>query len=472
MILFSVGAFAQKDKQGENGGALPKTQQDSLNEVIQIDRIFIVGNKRTKERIIKRELDIYEGQILTKALLQQYVEEDKRKIFNTALFNDVDITVIDLLNGKADVIIRVTERWYFFPVPIFALADRNFTEWWVNQERDFSRVEYGLRLRHYNFRGRNEKVDLTAQFGYTKLFRLFYLIPYIDRQQKVGISFSVDYATNKNLAVNTEGHKLQFLDGEEIMRKMFRAGINLNLRPSFYNFHRFGFWFSNLHVHDTVAIINPDYLMDGNTSQRYIGFTYRFRRDLRDYKSYPLKGFFIEGEVNKYGLGFFGDVDILELNGSFSRYFDLGKKFYFSSNVSFLTSFPEDQPYRNYSGIGFGNNFMRGYEVYVIEGPHFVMNNNSLKKQIFSQVFDISNILGIRQFSKVPISVYLTAFYDHGYVKNYPGYEFNQRFTDTYLYGTGVGIDIVSFYDAVFRWEYSINKAGETGFRLNIHAAF
>ena len=180
----------------------------------------------------------------------------------------------------------------------------------------------------------------------------------------------------------------------------------------------------------------------------------------------------LKGEITKYGLGFYDDVDILQLNGEFSKYFDLGKKFYLASNFAFSATFPEEQPYRNSNGIGFDDRFIRGYEVYVIEGPHFVMNNNSFKWQVFSKVYDISDVMAIREFSKVPISVYLSLFYDQGYVQNYPNYENNSRFTNTYLYGTGVGLDIVTMYDSVIRWEYSINKAGETGFRLNIHAAF
>lgn len=472
LVLTLQGAFSQKNKNGERDTGLTQEQRDSLNVFIQIDRVFVVGNKRTKEKIIRRELDIYEGQTLTKGLLGQYIEEGKRKLFNTGLFNEVEFTVIDLLNGKADVIVRLSERWYFFPAPIFKLADRNFTEWWVNQRRDLGRVEYGVRFRHYNFRGLNEKIDITTQLGFTKLFSLQYIVPYLDKQQKVGASFAVDYATNKNIALNTENHRLQFYDSERVLRRRFRSAAYLDVRPSFYNFHRFGIWFTDTQINDSVALRNPEYLGRGRTEQKYFGLSYRFRRDLRDYRAYPLTGFYIETEINKYGLGVFDDLDILELKGVFSRFLHLGKKYYFSTSASFLASFPEAQPYRNFSGLGFDGRFVRGYEEYVIEGPHLIMNNNSFRKEVFSTVFNLSDVLGVRQFNKMPVAIYLTAFYDHGYVKNYPNYELNKKFTDTYLYGTGLGIDLVTFYDAVFRWEYSINKAGETGFRLNIHAAF
>jgi hypothetical protein len=38
------------------------------------------------------------------------------------------------------------------------------------------------------------------------------------------------------------------------------------------------------------------------------------------------------------------------------------------------------------------------------------------------------------------------------------------------LWGTGVGIDFVTYYDLVIRFEYTINKQGETGFFINLVA--
>ncbi len=471
-FFLSNPGIAQKKNNGKKEDHLSQRQIDSLNQFVEIDRIFIVGNKKTKEKIIRRELDIYDGQVLTKKMLGEFVEEDKNKLNNLSLFTFIEFTVIDLLNGKVDIIIRVSERWYFFPVPIFQLADRNFTEWWVNQHRSLKRVEYGLRLRHFNFRGRNEKVDLTAQFGYTKLFSLAYSIPYIDKQQKVGLSFAAAYSTNKDIAVNTVNHRLNFIRKEDNLRTRFLSSAYLNLRPSFYNFHRLGVWYSNVHIHDTVAMINPDYLLNGKTDQQYVALTYRFRRDLRDYRSYALKGFFIQAEINKIGLGFFGDADIVQLNAMFRKYFDLGKNFYFASNFSLSSTFPEKQPYRNYNGVGFDDNFLRGYEINVIEGQHFIINNNSFKKRIFSRTYDLGETMPIREFSKVPINIYLSLFYDHGIIDNYSDYEQNSRLTNTYLFGGGLGLDVVTMYDSVLRFEYAINKDGQKAFRLNIHAAF
>lgn len=439
---------------------------------VQIDKIFIIGYKKTKEHIIRRELSIYDGQFLIKSELEETLQADKRKLLNTKLFLSVDINIVDLSDEKVDIIIRVAERWYFFPSPIFDLADRNFTEWWVNQNADLSRVDWGIKLRHFNFRGRGETINMTAQLGYTKRFRLYYSIPYVDKSQKIGLSFYGDYATNKNIAYKTTGHRLQFLDAETVLRDRWRGGISLGFRPNFYSSHSFGIHFLSTTITDSVAIENPNYFLDANNHQEYFALTYSFVWDYRDFISYPLSGAYFKLKIEKTGLGIFGDVNILAANARYSKYFDLGGDFYFGSSLTTHISTPSIQPYYNYSGIGFNKEFLRGYEKYVIEGQNYLVNKSTLKRLLFSFETDISDVVKIKQFSKVPFSAYFTLNFDHGYVSNYMGHFENEMFTDRYIYGGGIGIDIISFYDFVMRWEYSMNIEREHALYFNLYAAF
>lgn len=448
------------------------SQNSVINDTVQIDKVFIIGYKKTKEQIIRRELSLSDGQLLSRQELQEAIQADKRKLINTKLFLSVDINIIDLSEEKIDIIIRVSERWYFFPIPILQLADRNFTEWWVNQNADFSRVEWGLKLRHFNFRGRREILSVTAQFGYTKLFRLSYRFPYIDKKQKLGLSFYGDYATNKNVAFKTLTHRQQFMDSEEILRDRWRGGISLGYRPNFYSSHSFGLHYSSINLSDTVVQENPNYFLNASKYQNYVALSYDFVWDFRDFVSYPLSGAYFKATIDKIGLGIYDDVNIFKANAKYSRYFDLGKKFYYGTSFTGHFSTPMEQPYYNYSGVGFGRNFLRGFERYVIEGKNFVTNKNSLRRLLFAFETDISNVMKVKQFSKIPLSAYLTLNFDHGYVVNYQNYSENKLFTDRYIYGGGVGIDIISFYDFVMRWEYSINIEGEHALYFNLYAAF
>jgi len=441
-------------------------------DTIQIDKVFIIGFKKTKESIIRRELTLSDGQVMTKQELDIAIDDDKRRLLNTTLFLSVDASIVELTSSRVDVIYRLAERWYFFPVPIFNLADRNFTEWWVNQNADFSRVEWGLKLRHFNFRGRREVLNLTAQFGYTKLFRIAYSFPYINKNQKLGMSFYSDYATNKNIAYKTINHRQQFLDSEDILRDRWRGGISFGYRPNFYATHTFGLHYSGATVRDTVIQEASNYFLNGSKSQQYFALRYDFRWDLRDFVSYPLSGAYFRLKIDQVGLGIFDDINIFSINIRYSKYFDLGKKFYYGTNFTGHISSPERQPYYNFQSIGTGVDFMRGFERNIIEGQHYAFNKNTIKRELFSVEADVSDVIKWKEFNKIPFAAYITLNFDHGYVYNYPNNEANTLLSNRYIYGGGLGIDIITFYDFVLRWEYSANIEGEHALYFNLFAPF
>jgi hypothetical protein len=61
----------------------------------------------------------------------------------------------------------------------------------------------------------------------------------------------------------------------------------------------------------------------------------------------------------------------------------------------------------------------------------------------------------------------LKTFFDSGYVNNNFTDPENVALSNRYLFGGGVGLDIVTYYDLVLRLEYSINDRGDAGFFVN-----
>ena len=457
----------------------PFSEQDSVKQasLVEIDKIFIIGNRKTKEKIIKREMDIQEGDMVIPDELNAMLEKDKNKILNTNLFLSVNYNVIELSPEKIDIIIRVSERWYLFPIPIFELADRNFNEWWVNQNRDLSRVEYGIKLYNYNTRGMNETLKLIAQFGFTKRFQLSYSFPYIDKAQKIGLNLVGSYAENNNFNYLTIDHKQKDLDelnSTRWLRNVKRFGFDVTYRKSFYNFHEISLDYLDNNIRDTIAQLNPTYFLDGRNRQRFFQLDYSFRRDLRDNNAYPLDGFLVTANASKLGLGIFNDIDQLEFSGSYSKYLDLGKNYYLSGMVGGKTSFPEIQPYNNNNSIGFEPFVLRGYELYVIEGQSYLINKLTFKKLLFSKKQQLHDFIPIKQFQTFPIALYLKTYFDSGYIWNTWSFpeNANNRFTNEFIYGGGVGLDLVTFYDLVIRFEYSYNKAKESGLVIGLMSEF
>jgi len=462
------------------------SSSDSLSSLadrlVYIDNIFLTGNKKTKDRIILRELSFKKGESYPFSVLENLLKLDREKIYNTRLFNTVEVGFIELDITSIDIVVDVTERWYLFPIPIIDIIDRNFNDWWVNQNADLSRIIYGLSLYHFNMRGMNERMTITAQFGYSRRYEFQYDIPYIDQSQRNGLGMFVKYIEYTNLHYNNFDNLRYFIDTDEVtsgdvllqgdlLKTNVFTGINYVRRNSFYTRHRIDLNFSHSQIADTIIALNPNYHGIAGNTQQYFSLSYNFSVDKRDIAAYPLDGYKVEAQVEKLGLGFFNDVDITNIRARYARFITLPKGFYLSNYTSVYLSTPNNQPYSTLQGIGFGNDVVRGYELYVIHGQNYVVNKTSFKKVLLAGNAQMKNF-PLEQFKHVPYAFYLKTYFDIGYAKNTFQYEGNEFLADKLIYGGGLGLDIVTMYDIVIRLEYSVNSIGESGFFFNIISEF
>jgi outer membrane protein assembly factor BamA len=476
VFLSSLFQIQQLSAPANPGPQLPLVADSLQNRVLEINRVIILGNKVTRDRIILRELSLKPGDTISSNRIDNQLVRDRAKIYNLRLFNTVVVRWMefDAMAAKVDLIVEVTERWYIFPQPIFELSDRNFNEWWQNYNHSFKRVNYGLRLYETNFRGRNEKLRFTAQFGFVRKFLLTYSIPNIGALQRSGLIFDISYGEPKNLPYRTEDHKLKFLEGRTTLKTSLAGSITYSFRRSFYETHGFTVEYQNARVADTIPILNPNYYKEGDRYQHLASVSYSFNSEHRDVIAYPMKGYQFGFFVSKTGLGLGMDVNLFETNATFAKHVDLGKGFNFANFSSVYLSTPNNQPYSVYSALGYRRQFLRGYEVYVIEGPQFFLNKSTIKKKIFSRAWTLED-MPLEQFSYVPVALYLKAYFDFGFVNTYDLYKeqnFNTRLSNRLLMGTGIGLDLVTMYDNVFRFEYTFTREGTNGFFFHVKKEF
>lgn len=446
----------------------------SAGKFLHVNRVFITGNRRTRDQIILRELSLKPGDVVFSGDLEALLELDRKKLINTRLFNTVEIRSLELEPLKVDLIIDLNERWYTFPAPVFELADRNFNEWWQNYNHNLRRINFGLRMYQYNMRGRNETLRFHAQFGFQRRVELMYRFPYIDRRQKQGLSVDFMFAETNNVAYKTEDHKYVFLRGDGVLRLSRGGGLSYTYRNSFYQTHGARLEYYRMEVKDTIRELNELYLKGEKNNQQYATISYTFNSDRRDLVAYPLKGHQVIITATRNGLLPADDVRKTEVILNYSKYFDLRKNFYLSNNAVGYASDPKDLSYLNYGVLGLRRQFVRGYEIYVVEGPYFALNKTTLKKLIFSRKYHWAS-MPLDQFRHIPLSIYLKSYADLGYVRNYPDYEelnLNTRLSDKLLSGAGLGLDVVGSYDMVLRFEYTFNAEGENGFFFHLKREF
>ncbi|XOV90894.1 MAG: BamA/TamA family outer membrane protein [Bacteroidota bacterium] len=450
-----------------------KQTLDTLDQTsIKINRIYIIGNKKTKRSIITRELTLHEGDTIAAFRLPVVLQLDRNKVYNTQLFNTVAIEQLRLDSTEIDLMIKVEERWYFYPSLLFELSDRNFNDWWVNRNRDWRRVNYGFKLFQYNFRGRNELLRLIAQFGFETQLQLSYRIPYIEPSQRHGVTLDVGYSERRNMAYQTVDHLPIFLRGKQDLRTAVTGSIIHTYRPSFYTYHYTTFSMYSVNLADTIPELNPNYFKNGATKQQAFRIAYTFTRDFRDNRNYPLSGDFYYLQADKVGLGILGDINIWRFRANYSKYFDLSHGFYLANSVQGMISTPKNQPYNNFTSLGFAPMLVRGYELELIEGYQYFLSKNAFRKRLFRYESDISSVMPLEQFQRIPFVFYANLFFDAGWVNNYPNYQQSSRLTNKLIYGVGLGIDFITINDLTTRFEYSYNAEGDFNFFLNFKAAF
>ena len=458
----------------ESRAAVADHEQADTIPLVKIGRIIIAGNAVTRDRIVLRELSLATGDTLSRSRLDEVLTANRNRLYNLRLFNRVSLEPLELSPGIIDLLVEVQERWYTYPVPLFELSDRNFNDWWQNYRHDLSRVNYGLRLFQYNFRGRNETLRLTARFGFSRRFDLYYHIPNLTRDQKHGLLFEMEYAEPSNLAYRTEDHVLTFLRERKPLRKSNGISVTYSFRKTFYQTHHLELSWDGYRVSDTIRSLNPEYLSGGRSAQHASTIGYRFVSEHRDVIAYPLHGIHFSAGVQRTGLVSTDQVRQTNFWYHFATHHEPAKDLYLSLFSSVSATLPSDQPYALYNGIGYRKQFLRGYEIYVIEGPVYTLNKATLKKRILHRDYVLQGA-PMEQMRYVPLSVYLKTYADLGYVENYPGYKaagINDRLSGKVLAGAGIGLDIVTYYDSVIRFEYSVTSQKTSGFFFHVRKEF
>ena len=151
---------------------------DSLNYTLRIGAVAIGGNKVTKTNIITRELPFNSGDTINIKYLDALALRAQQNIFNTQLFiYDSVQYVVEEVSKTVDFNIKVKERWYIIPTPLFEIQDRNFNQWW--RTKDLFRINYGLALDWNNFTGHRDNLSIIIRRGYSEKYGVSYCLCFI-----------------------------------------------------------------------------------------------------------------------------------------------------------------------------------------------------------------------------------------------------------------------------------------------------
>lgn len=455
LFVCCSGVWAQEivEKPYEEDPVLKKSS-------ITIRDIQVTGNRITKEYIVLREVVLLKGSAYSISDILANIRTSRQNLMNTTLFVDATVNFTRWENDSIDIVVDVKERWYYWPAPVFKPVDRNWNVW-INQYKvSFERVNYGVKFQGKNVTGRNDRINLTLLNGYARQLVFNYYNPYIDKQLKHGLGF--DFAYSKTREVNyitRKNEQFFYKNDDKFIREQFYLGLAYSYRKGSIKRHilRLGMVIDN--VDDTVINLNPKFFNSSSNTTVYPEFQYRYQYLGVDYIPYPTRGHTVEFNFIKKGVG--GPINLWLFNVKAYKHWTLPRKFYFSFGGEATLKLPFDQPFINMPLLGYSDAYLRGLEYYVVDGVAGGFIRNTLRKEIAN--VKLKTGLKSRTYGQIPFRFFLKGYADFGYVHN--KYNTTENiFSNKFLYSTGFGLDIVTIYDIVLRFEYSFNQLNERAF--------
>ncbi len=435
-------------------------------DFVIIDSIKIHGNKKTQRNVILKEIDLHTGDTIGLTQLSDRLNSNEKRLQSIGLFT---LSKINIKNWNTDlnicnIDIAVQENWYAYPYIIFELADRNFNVWRKEQNYSFKRVNYGIAFNHINLTGNNDKLKLKFQSGFTKKYELTYEFPYL--KDKWGISFNVLYSDNKEISYKTVENKPVFFRSPD-ERKIFfqyRTSLGLLHRTNAKTNQIFRAEFLKANVDKVISNdLNPGYFVSGNSTLKYLSLDYLIKYDNTIYPLYPIAGFRLQLNARKEGLGILSTVDNTWVTLYAEKHMNWKNRIILSNRIKVKYNFQHNSlPYFLNYAIGYQDDYITGYQLYVIDGRDFIISNNAIRCRIIDKDIDLGNNLP-RQFKVMNLKLFFRFNLDYGYARD-PDHGKNNFLSNKINYGFGPALDFILFNNITLTSQYGITGFGDKGF--------
>ena len=453
MLLLLIRASAQEEEEVFQNAPI-------LNEArVTIRNVIVHGNKITKRYMVAREIILKSNQSYSVGEVLDGLEKSRQNLMNTSLFVSVHTYFTNWKNDSMDVHAEVAERWYYFPSPYFKPMDRNIQVWARDYNFSLRRVNFGIKFMGENTTGRNDKLNIWLMDGFSRRLALKYYNPFSDPKLRIGWAIDVNQSWNKEIFYKSFNNKQVFYrDPNQYLRKDFYAGTTFSYRKGSINRHYLRTGWRSSSIADTVLRMNKNYLGDGIQAVSYPEIQYTFQHLKINYFPYPTKGSLFVADVLRRGVN--RQMNLTQFVFRYGKFHEFKKKNYFSIVADAHLKAPFKQPYINQYILGYGDQYLRGLQRYVVDG----LAGGTLKATLGRELYSVKVNSGFKSkaYRTIPFKFYAKIHGDVGYV--YSNVNLNEtNLNNKLLYSFGAGLDIVSIYDFVLRIEFTYNQFKQLG---------
>lgn len=416
--LWAISAFAQAASEADT---------------LRIRRFLFVGNDKTREEILRREMKLREGDRFD----ADQLEADRQAIQNLRLFTRVEVHPLPA-DDAVDVLIIVSEQWFLFPYLIL-----------TTNERSWEKLSYGAGVSHHNVAGRNIRLNGSFWLGYNPGGKLSYTNPWIRGTRNLFLQASLysNRISNKNLDLpdfNEQHQGMTLAVGK-------RWGIHTYLSAE-----------AGYRRVETPAGIPAALSKDGVDQLAHVGLKWVY--DHRDLHAYPRNGWFLSMQAADYNLAQFRKYGV-----DLRRYHPLYGGFSLAMRAAASLSAGRLPPYERYF-IGYEER-IRGHFTEQQEGNQRLVGGMELRFPLLAvRYFDLSDGASplAAYMNNLPFGLSGGIFWDTGAMWN----RLEDRRSIAFQHGFGLGLHVHLPYADLVRLEYAFDQKGRPEWILDLYVWF
>ena len=434
-----------------------KNTQDSISVVT------IKGLVRTKEKTIFREINFEPGRKLLSS--DSLIERWELRISSLSLFNEVVCKQV-----HDTLYISVVEEFYYWVYPSGGFADRNFYNW--AKTKQLSRLYFGGDFAFFNLFGLNHTLMLTLVGGYNQVYGLSYELPSSKYSNGWGGKFKSSYSQSHEIWLSTENNRIKLFDLEpDYAQRITNVDVSAFRKINYQNSLELGYSLNYHEISKQASFVNTSFFVFGNKQLSQTGYL-NVTHDSRNQRHYPTKGneMKLNFSLTNQGYEKFNWVEAVSFRWrnflNIDNHHHVATLFYLQYKFGDLT-------YLNSRQLGYNQDYVRGFESYVVDGRGSLMAKIAFRKALFLGKVDLKKIGITENYNKMPLSIWLSLYSDLGKIIEpnafYTGG--NNVLNYQMLRCVGFGIDMLAYYDILTRFDVSKNNIGGWVFNISFRHA-
>lgn len=327
--------------------------------MVYVRNIEVVGNTKSRDKVVRRELTIVEGELFSGSKVRQ----SRERVYALGFFESVTFETEAVGDDEIDLRIRVTER----PTGT-ASAGVGFSS--------IDRFVGNLRLNFGNLLGYGLRLDLQLEFG--------------GRRQSFSVSFSDPYLADTPLSLSVDMFRTRqrFFAGtsdiQPFTQNNIGGSIALGYKLALYSRYFLTFRDEVIDFSD-IQIRSSRFFTDGETRS----LMHTIRRDSRNHPYDAQSGNMTQASVETAGRFMGGDHDFTKYRTISQQFVSFAKNYLtlmFRGEAGLATTRGEAVPFAERYFLG-GIFSVRGYEFRSVGPSLFVSTNPSDPSAGVSRVF-------------------------------------------------------------------------------------